>query len=198
MKKLGYLRVSTHEQRPDRQIDGMRGLCDELFIEHASGATMKRPVFDQVLNELQNGDTLFVWDLDRAFRSTLDAIQTADALQQRSVALNIVNLQLDTRTPAGRLVYTVLSACAEFERRLISQRTKEGLAAARRRGKKLGRPPILHHSKLETAKQQIDDGTCPRELASELGVHPYSLMRAIRRDLGGLKLTTSRHTNQST
>ncbi|WP_299971722.1 recombinase family protein [uncultured Roseobacter sp.] len=187
MKKLGYLRVSTHEQRPDRQIDGMRGLCDELFIEHASGATMKRPVFDQVLKTLQEGDTLFVWDLDRAFRSTLDAIQTADALQQRGVALNIVNLQLDTRTPAGRLVYTVLSACAEFERRLISQRTKEGLAAAKRRGKRLGRPPRLSCDQLNSARLLIESGSAVKDVAKDVGIHPWSLSRAIHRDLKILK-----------
>ncbi|WP_195820699.1 recombinase family protein [Roseobacter sp. MH60115] len=104
MKKLAYLRISTQELRPDRQIDGMKGLCDELFIEYASGATMKRPIFEKVLTALEEGDTLYVWDLDCAFRSTLDAIQTVDTLQQRGIALNIVNLQLDTRTSAGRLL----------------------------------------------------------------------------------------------
>lgn len=181
MKKLAYLRISTQEQRPDRQIDGMQGLCDELFIEYASGATMKRPVFDEVLNKLDKGDILYVWDLDRAFRSTLDAIQTADNLQQRSIALNIVNLQLDTRTPAGRLVYTVLSACAEFERRLISQRTKEGMAAAKRRGKKIGRPPKLSQGDLETAKQLLTEGVKVCAVASRYGVAPWSLTRAMRR-----------------
>lgn len=182
MKKLGYLRVSTHEQRPDRQIDGMQGSCDELFIEHASGATMKRPIFDKVLKLLKEGDTLCVWDLDRAFRSTLDAIQTADALQQRGIALNIVNLQLDTRTPAGRLVYTVLSACAEFERRLISQRTKEGLAAAKRRGKKLGRPPKLSSEDLSEAGKRLEHGQPLADVAQWCGMAPWSLQRAFKRE----------------
>ena len=160
----------------------MNGLCDELFIEHASGATMKRPVFDEVLKKLEKGDTLFVWDLDRAFRSTLDAIQTADALQQRGIALNIVNLQLNTRTPAGRLVYTVLSACAEFERRLISQRTKEGMAAAKKRGKRIGRPPKLSPEELKDAYCQIKTGsTTIKKIANELGIAPWSLSRAIQR-----------------
>lgn len=181
MTSIGYLRISTQEQRPDRQIDGLHSLCDELFIEHASAATMKRPVFDQVLSALQAGDTLVVWDLDRAFRSVVDAIQTVEDLHARGIALNIVNLQVDTRTPAGMLVYTVLSACAEFERRIISQRTKEGMAAARKRGKRLGRPPKLSPGNLNKARQRIAAGATIKQVASDLNVAPWSLSRAIKR-----------------
>ena len=72
--KIGYLRVSTKTQRPDRQINGLKDLCDQLYIETLSAVADKRPVFDKVLSTLKRGDTLFVWDLDRAFRSTEDAI----------------------------------------------------------------------------------------------------------------------------
>lgn len=184
MSTFGYLRVSTQEQRPDRQIDGLRESCNELHIEYASAATLKRPVFEAVLNKLTQGDTLMVWDLDRAFRSTLDAIQIADALQKRGIALSIVNLQLDTRTPAGRLVYTVLSACAEFERRLISERTKEGLAAARRRGTRLGRPPKLDEEQLSIAASRIGAGSTISEVAESYGMAPWSLSRSLKRTRG--------------
>lgn len=74
MKRVGYLRVSTEEQKPDRQIDGLTPYCDILYIEKLSAVAKKRPVFEQILNSLKQGDTLVVWDLDRAFRSTLDAL----------------------------------------------------------------------------------------------------------------------------
>ncbi|WP_375228631.1 recombinase family protein [Roseobacter sp. S98] len=182
MKTIGYLRVSTQDQSIDRQVDGLRDMCDELHIEYASAATMKRPVFDMIVQSLNPKDTLCVLDLDRAFRSTLDAIETADKLQKRGVGLRIVNLQLDSNTPAGRLVYVIMSACAEFERRLISQRTKEGMAAAKARGKSIGRPPKLSINDLQTAARQIEGGAKVRDAAEALGVASWSLRRALKRN----------------
>lgn len=185
MAKLGYLRVSTQEQRPDRQIDGLAGICDELFVEQASAASMKRPVFEQVLAKLDAGDALVVWDLDRAFRSTIDAIQTAEILKSKGIELNIVNLNVDTATPAGMLVYTVLSACAEFERRIIGQRTREGMQAAKARGVKIGRPPKLTRRQLRLAASRIESGEMTvRQIADDFGIAPWSLTRAIKRNDG--------------
>ena len=143
LMKLGYLRVSTEEQRPDRQIDGMRPLCDELHIETCSAVANKRPVFDHILNTLKKGDTLVVWDVDRAFRSTVDAINYAEKLRERGIEFRIVSLGVDTSTADGMLVYTVVAALAEHERKRLSERTKQGLEAARRRGKRIGRPRKL-------------------------------------------------------
>lgn len=180
--RIGYLRVSTQEQRPDRQLDGLKNHCNELFIEYASAASMKRPVFETVLDKLNNGDTLVVWDIDRAFRSTIDAIQTAEVLRARGIELNIVNLNVDTSTPAGMLVYTVMSACAEFERRIISQRTKEGMKAAKERGKRIGRPPKLKRKALQKAALRLStEEVSIKQVAKELGVAPWSLTRALRR-----------------
>lgn len=180
--RFGYLRVSTQEQRPDRQLDGLKDYCDELFIEYASAASMKRPVFEKVLDKLRNGDVLVVWDLDRAFRSTIDAIQTAEVLRTRGIELNIVNLNVDTSTPAGMLVYTVMSACAEFERRIISQRTKEGMNAARERGKRIGRPPKLEREALESAAHRLStENVSKKKVAIDLGVAPWTLTRALRK-----------------
>lgn len=182
MRKLGYLRVSTQEQNPDRQIDGLEALCDALYIERVSAVSPKRPVFDEVVAALQSGDVLVVWDLDRAFRSVVDAILVVEKLRVRSISMQIVNLQVDTNTPAGMLIYTVLSAFAEFERRMLSQRTKEGLAAARKRGKRLGRPPKLTSVELADVQRKIEAGDVPlSEIASHLGMAPWSLTRALRR-----------------
>ncbi|MDX3973493.1 recombinase family protein [Shinella sp.] len=148
MKKIAYIRVSTPEQRHDRQVQGLRGLCDELHIETLSACSAKRPVYEKVLKRLKSGDMLVVWDLDRAFRSVVDALTEAEKLRARGVHFQIANLNIDTTTPAGIFVYTMLSALAEFERRTLSQRTKEGMEAARRNGARIGRPPVLSDAQL--------------------------------------------------
>ncbi len=182
--KIAYLRVSTNEQTVDRQIDGLKEICDELHIEKISAVNKKRPVYERVIQKLQPGDTFVVWDLDRAFRSTVDAILEAEKLLNRGVQFQIATLHLDTSTPIGMLIFTVLSAFAEFERRMISKRTKEALAVTRKQGKRLGRPPKLTPEQLEFARIQIESGQATTaELAYEFGVAPWTLTRALRREV---------------
>ena len=180
--KVGYLRVSTEEQRPDRQIDALEPVCDELHIEKLSAIAKKRPVFDKVVGGLEPGDTLVVWDLDRAFRSTIDALLTAERLRERGVEFQIVTLNIDTSEPAGELFYTIVAAYAQFERRILSKRTKEGLAAARKRGQRLGRRPKLSSKQIKAAIRILatSDATI-KEMAFFYGVHPWTLTRSIRR-----------------
>lgn len=186
MKKIGYLRVSTQDQKPDRQVVGLEDICDELHIERMSATCRHRPVFEHVLARLGPGDMLVVWDLDRAFRSVVDALSEAEKLKARGIAFRIVNLQIDTATPAGMFVYTIMSALAEFERRTLSQRTREGLAAARRRGKRLGRPPKLDQNKLVRARRQLTrPGATVKSVAAQFGVAPWTLTRALKS--GGLE-----------
>ncbi|WP_036258265.1 recombinase family protein [Methylocapsa aurea] len=182
MTKIGYLRVSTQEQRPDRQIEGLRNRCDYLYMETLSAVSPRRPIFETVIERLGPGDTLVVWDLDRAFRSVLDAVTQAERLRQKGIEFQIANLEIDTATPAGMLVYTVMSAFAEFERRLLVQRTKEGLAAARRRGTRLGRPPKLDDAQLDQARQRLSsENETTASIAKEFGVAPWTLTRSLRR-----------------
>jgi len=180
--KIGYLRVSTEEQCPDRQIDGLEPLCDALYIEKVSAVSQKRPIFEKILDELGSGDTLVVWDLDRAFRSTVDAITQAEALRKRGIDFHIVTLGVDTSTADGKLVYTVIAAFAEHERNRLSERTKEGLEAARKRGQRLGRPPKMSRAKVVSAIQKLEAKEATlSELAALNGVHPWTLTRSIRR-----------------
>lgn len=182
MKKIAYLRVSTAEQRPDRQIDGLKMICDELHIETLSAVSPHRPVYDRVIASLEPGDTLVVWDLDRAFRSVVDALVEGEKLRKRGVHFLIANLHIDTSTPAGIFVYTMMSALAEFERRTLSQRTKEGIAAARRRGARIGRPPKLTPAQLREAQSRLStDKRALGKIAAECGVAPWTLTRALRR-----------------
>ncbi len=160
--KIGYLRVSLENQKEDRQEDGLKGLCDEIYVEKISGASKKRPVFQQVVKKLQPGDALVVWDLDRAFRSTVDALLEVEKLRHRGIEFQVVNLNVDTSTPSGELIYTVMAAFAQFERKTLIRRTKEGMASARKRGVHIGRPykltieeVILAHSKIESGESTL-------------------------------------------
>lgn len=182
MKRVGYLRVSTDEQKPDRQIDGLKPLCDILHIERISAVAKKRPIFERVMRGLKPGDVLVVWQLDRAFRNTIDALTHAEKLRERGVEFQIVTLGVDTSTADGKLVYTVLAAFAEHERNRLSERTKEGLRAAVKRGKKLGRPPAMSRRQVLAAKQKLANKEATvEELAALNGVHPWTLTRSIRR-----------------
>jgi DNA invertase Pin-like site-specific DNA recombinase len=181
-RKIGYLRVSTVEQNPDRQSDGLTGLCDELFVETLSAVSRRRPVYEGVIAMLRPGDTLVIWDLDRAYRSARDALCELDALTQRGVHFHIARLAIDTTTPTGRFLYTVMGGLAEFERLTLSQRTREGLQAARRRGARLGRPPKLDPCQVATARDRLGRGESVSCVARACGVAPVTLTRSLRRE----------------
>lgn len=180
--KIGYLRVSLEDQKEDRQQDGLKGLCDEIYVEKISGASKKRPVYQEIIQKLSPGDTLVVWDLDRAFRSTVDALLEVEKLRHRGIKFQIVNLNVDTSTPSGELIYTVMAAFAQFERKNLIQRTKEGMAAARKRGKHIGRPyklnleeVLLAHSKIQSGESTLTD------MASKFECSTETLSHAIKR-----------------
>lgn len=182
-RKVGYLRVSRADQCFDRQIDGLKAFCNEMIIEQISAASKLRPVFDGLIAELQAGDTLVVYDLDRAFRSTIDAVTQAERLRLRGINFQIVTLSVDTATDDGMLVYTFMAAIAEHERKRLARRTREGLAAARERGKRLGRPPKLTNKQVRLAQQKLASGKIDLgQLAADHGVHPVTLTRSLLRD----------------
>ena len=177
--KAGYIRVSTQDQAVDRQIDGLQTICDEMHIETVS-AVKKRPIYDALIKNLATGDTLVVWDLDRAFRSTIDALLEAEKLRERGIEFQIVTLNVDTATPAGELVYTVMAAYAQFERKNLIERTKQGMEAARKRGVQLGRPPKLNKKQVKQARADVEMGiTTIMARAKELGVCRDTLSKAI-------------------
>lgn len=182
MRKYGYIRVSTSDQSHDRQVDGLLPLCDELHIETGSAVGRRRPVYQALVRRLKPGDTFVVWSVDRAFRSTLDAIVEAEKFRKRGVSFQIVNLKIDTATPEGMYVYQIQAAGFEFERAFLIKRTREGLEAARRRGVKLGRPPKLKPAQLDAVRARLSSpGTTVTSLAKELNVWPWTLSRALRR-----------------
>ncbi len=180
--KIGYLRVSTEEQKPDRQIDALTPICDELHIEKLSAIAKKRPVYEKIIGSLRSGDVFVIWDLDRAFRSAKDALNELDNLRERGIEIQIASIHIDTSTPHGMLIYTFISGLAEFERRLLSERTKQGLAAARKRGQRLGPPPKMSDAQIRSAMRKIETKEASvGEMAALNGVHPSTITRSIKR-----------------
>lgn len=138
---IGYARVSTDEQNPALQFDALtRAGCARIFTDSASGALLNRPELDKALARLKPGDTLVTWKLDRLGRSLAHLISLVAQLEARGIAFCSLSEAIDTGTPSGRLLFHVMGALAEFERALISERTRAGMAAARARGSVIGRP----------------------------------------------------------
>jgi len=139
--KIGYARVSTLDQTLDLQKDALsKAACDTTYTDTASGAKAERAGLAQALSHLRSGDTLIVWRLDRLGRSLKHLIETVTELDARGVGFQSLTENIDTTTPAGKLVFHIFGALAEFERNLIRERTQAGLAAARARGRQGGRP----------------------------------------------------------
>ena len=181
-RKIGYLRVSRPEQSVDRQIDGLKPFCDEMRIERTSAVAKSRPVFDKLMSELREGDTLIVYDIDRAFRSLIDAIVCSEEIIRRGVGFRIVTMTIDPATRHGRLIYSIMAVIAQHEREHLAERTKEGMAAARRRGVRLGRPPKLSNRQIVAARRKLERNEATlHELAKDYCVHPVTLSRALAR-----------------
>lgn len=186
---LGYMRVSTADQSLDLQRDALVavGVADrDIYLDKASGKQDDRPGLEACLKALRPGDTLLVWKLDRLGRSLRHLVATVQELAERQVAFKVLTghgANIDTSTASGKLVFGIFAALAEFERELISERTKAGLAAARARGRKGGRKPKLSPTILAGIRARLTaDVTLDRQaLADELGVHRATLWRALER-----------------
>src|SRR6266852_5468253 len=143
MSLIGYARVSTSDQDMRLQLDALRSagcLEEQIFLDTASGARTSRPGLDACLHALGPGDTLIIWRLDRLGRSMIHLVTLIEALRQRQVGLrSLGDGAIDTTTASGELVFHIFSALAQFERRLMQERTQAGLAAARARGRRGGR-----------------------------------------------------------
>ena len=138
---IGYARVSTLEQTLDLQKDALQKAgCERVFTDTLSGAKSERPGLKDALEMARAGDTLVVWKLDRLGRSLTQLIEIVTELQQRNIEFQSLTEHIDTASPGGKLIFHIFGALAEFERDLIRERTLAGLAAARARGKKGGRP----------------------------------------------------------
>ena len=176
---IGYARVSTVEQNLDLQLDSLKGAgCERVFQDHISGGAVERPGLAEALKVVRAGDTLVVWRLDRLGRSLKHLIETVGALEADGVGFRSITESIDTTTSGGKLVFHLFGALAEFERELIRERTKAGLAAARARGKVGGRPRKLDAKKVALAQKLLaDPSQSVAETARFLGVGRATLYR---------------------
>jgi DNA invertase Pin-like site-specific DNA recombinase len=182
MSKLGYIRTSTGKQLTDRQVNQLQAICDQVFIEDGvSAVRKKRPVYNQVMASLKSCDVFVVSSLDRAFRSSLDALAELEKLHQRYIQFLSLTQNFDTTTPDGKFLYTLAAALATWEREILSVRTKERLEAARRQGKTLGRPRKLNDEQVAKARLilEADFYFSITAVAESFRVHERTLMRAL-------------------
>jgi DNA invertase Pin-like site-specific DNA recombinase len=142
--RIGYARVSTQDQELSLQLDALEGAgCRKVYQEKVTGSTKERPELQKMLEQLREGDIVVIWRLDRLARSLKDLVGLVNEIQDKGGALQSLNDQIDTTTPHGKFTFHIFAALAEFERDIIRERTKAGLAAARARGRKGGRPKGL-------------------------------------------------------
>ncbi|MEI6395842.1 MAG: recombinase family protein [Verrucomicrobiota bacterium] len=165
-RMVGYARVSTNGQELKLQLDDLlkAGVAKkDIFTDKASGSKSSRPGLDACLQQLKPGDTLLVWRLDRLGRSLRHLIDLVEDLRQRGVGFkSVCDGAIDTTTASGDLIFNIFSSLAQFERRLIQERTKAGLTVARARGRNGGRPSIpLDHPSVVAAKKMHADKTMP-------------------------------------
>jgi DNA invertase Pin-like site-specific DNA recombinase len=183
MPAIGYARVSTDEQNLALQLDALRAAgCERVERDHGvPGSATSRPGLEAALAALKPGDTLMVWRIDRLGRSLAHLVSTVADLGARGIGFRSLSDPIDTTSASGKLVLHIMCAMAEFERELIRERTTAGLAAAKRRGQRLGRRASLTPAQAAHARELIEAGKSRREVGKLLGVSHTSVQRALAR-----------------
>ena len=181
MTLVGYARISTADQNADSQQDALTAAgCERIFTDKASGKLARRPKLDALLDYVRPGDVVVVTKLDRLGRSLRNLLDLTATLNARGVDLRVLNQGIDTTGTTGKLTFAILGAVAEFERDLISERTHEGLAAARARGRKGGRRPVLSATKIAHARKLRDGGEhTMTQIAELVGCSRATLYRVL-------------------
>lgn len=180
--KYGYARVSTVSQDLAAQLQALeKEGCEKIYSEKFTGTKSDRPQFQELLSLLQVGDTLVVTKLDRFARSTVDALKTIKSLFEKGVKVHILNMGLVENTPTGKLIFSVMSAFAEFERDMIVERTQEGKAIAKlREDFREGRPNKFSKRQIEHALQLLESNSY-KQVENMTGISKSTLIRAKRK-----------------
>ena len=185
MARIGYARVSTHDQTLDLQLDALEAAgCARIFTDRGISAIAKsRPGFEKATSCLCSGDTLVLWKMDRAFRSLRHALDMLESFETRGIDFLVLTEGIDTTTPMGRCFFQIRNAFSELERSLISERTKAGMEAARKRGKRIGRPRALSAAQISSARARRLAGEDMAIIAAQSGVSKRTVYRVVQRDL---------------
>ena len=175
---IGYARVSTSDQSLDAQLDQLREAgADKVFEEKITGTKRNRPQLDALISQLRKKDVVVVTKYDRLARSLKDLLEIVEAIRDHGAGFRALAEDIDTTTSAGRLVFHVFASIAEFERDRISERTKEGLAAARKRGRVGGRPSALSSDQKAEVRTMREDGRSIPEIARLFKVSQMTVRR---------------------
>jgi DNA invertase Pin-like site-specific DNA recombinase len=179
--KIGYARVSTEEQSLTLQLTALkRAECEVVHTDHGvSGSHISRSGLNAALSALREGDVLVVWRLDRLGRSLSHLVALVDKLGQHGIEFMSLTESIDTKSSGGRLMFHMMAALAEFERALISERTRAGLAAAKVNGTRLGRRPAMSPKQITEARLMLEQHT-PAVVAKKYGVHRRTLQRVLK------------------
>lgn len=175
---IGYARVSTRDQSVDMQLEALRRAGvpeDNLWWEVKSGVKARRPKLELALTQAMRGDTVVVYKLDRFGRSMLDLIEKVQDLTERGIGFKSLTEGFDTTTPGGRLLFHVIGALAQFERDLVVERTRDGMAAARERGSQIGAVKKLDDDMEKEAAALLLSGMRPQEVAERYNVTRQTL-----------------------
>lgn len=180
MAKVGYARVSTRDQSLDSQIDTLKDYgCERIFSEKVSGRKYKRTELDKCLEYLREGDILVIYKLDRLGRTTKQLIELSQWLEQNNIDLHIIDMNINTKDAMGKMFFTMMSAFAELEANLLSERTKKGLASARARGRVGGRPRLPEHKRSEIRYLYNVQKLTGQEVANKTGVTKTTVYRIV-------------------
>lgn len=189
---IGYARVSTVGQNDVGQIEALRAAgCERIYTDKASGASTARPLLREALDQLRTGDTLVVWRLDRLGRSLPHLVDVLADLDGRGVQFRSLSEGMDTSTAAGRLLFHVAGAFAQFERDSIRERTMLGQAAARAAGRHGGRKSQVTAAKRRRAERLLGERMSVREIAAQLGVTRQSLYRAMPGEIAAARIAVA-------
>ena len=180
--KIGYARVSTDDQVTALQRDALQAAgCEQIYEDRGiSGVAKKRPALEEAMQVIGKGDVLIVWRLDRLGRSLSDLLRISEELVGKGAHLHSLQDGIDTTNASGKLVFHIMGSLAEFERSLLTERTRAGLEAARRRGVVVGRRPKVTKAKLDHALRLIESGIGVPEVAKTLGVGRSTLYQALQ------------------
>lgn len=176
MAKVGYARVSTVGQNLDVQLDRLSD-CDKIFQEKKSGASDTRPQLKTCLDYLREGDVLIITRLDRLARSTLHLCQIADTLQEKDVALQVLDQNINTADATGRLLFNMLGAIGQFETEIRAERQMEGIAKAKERGVAFGRKKQLTDEDVKTLKAEREQGILIKDLMRKYRLSKATIYR---------------------
>lgn len=184
MATVGYARVSTEDQHLTVQIEQLAAVgCNRIYKEKVSGVKRDRPELAALLDYVREGDTVVCCKLDRIARSTVHLLEIVETLEKKGVAFKVLNLGMDTTTPTGKLMVTMLGAIATFEREMMLERQREGIATAKEKGVYTGRKPTAR-AKTADVLRLLEQGMGKQAIADTLGIGVASVYRIIKEHKG--------------